>query len=103
MANLSNKNQRIIKVADETCRKVPALAIPEVVPIDVQVQKLTTGVRDTHIELAKVQLELNLKIVELQLKAQPSTLPEVREQCAISVTNVMAAVVSAVANYMFLF
>lgn len=33
----------------------------------------------------KVQLELNLQIAELRLKAQPSTPPEVREQrhCAI--------------------
>ena len=31
--------------------------------------------------MTKVQLELNLQIVELRLKVQPSTPSEVREQC----------------------
>lgn len=36
-----------------------------------------------------------MKIGELQLKAQPSNLPEVREQCMTTVIDVIAAVASA--------
>jgi len=46
--------------------------------------------------MAKVQLELNLQIVELRLKAQPSTPPEVREQCADAITSGMEEINSAV-------
>ncbi len=58
---------------------VPKLAIPEDAEVDEQVYKLAIGVRDARTELAKVQLELNLQIVELQLKAQPSNLTKVKE------------------------
>jgi len=63
----------------EAFRTVPELGIPKVELIDVWVQKLVARVCDARIELEKVQLELNLKITELQLKAQPSTLLEIRE------------------------
>ena len=46
--------------------------------------------------MAKFQLELNLQIVELQLKAQPSTPPEVREQCANVITSGMEEINSVV-------
>lgn len=44
---------------------VPELAIPEEEPIEVHIRKLATGVRDTHTEMGRVQLELNLQIIEL--------------------------------------
>lgn len=43
-----------------------------------------------RIELAKVQFELNLKITEPELRAQPSTPPEVREQRKTYVKDVVA-------------
>ena len=47
-------------------------------------------------EMAKVQLELNLQIVELRLKVQPSTTPEVREQRANTITSGMKEISGAV-------
>jgi len=44
---------------------VPKLAIPEEESVKVHVRKLSTGVCDACIELAKVQLELNLHIADL--------------------------------------
>lgn len=92
--DLTNKNQCLTKVVDEACWTVRELDIPKVEPIDVQVRKLTARVCDTRTELAEVQLELNLKITELQLKAQPLTLPKVRMQCATIVADAVAAVAS---------
>lgn len=48
-------------------------------------------------------MELNLQIVELQLKPQPSTPPEVKEQCAIVITAAIAKVNNAVKDYIRLF
>lgn len=55
------------------------LAIQAEEPVEVHVKKLVAGVHDGREEMAKVQLELNLQITELQLKAQPSTPPKVKE------------------------
>lgn len=53
--------------------------------------------------MARVQLELNLQIVELQLKAQPSTPPEVREQRANTITVAIAKVNNVVTDNTKLF
>lgn len=58
---------------------VPELVIPEEELVKVCIRKLATGMCDTQTKMARVQLELNLQITELQLRAQPSTLPEVKE------------------------
>jgi len=50
-----------------------------------------------------VQLELNLQIVDLQLKAQPSAPPKVKEQCATVVKEAIVVVDSAVADCTQLF
>ena len=55
------------------------LAILEEELVEVHIRKLAIGVCDARTEMARFQLELNLKITELQLKAQPSTLLEVKE------------------------
>ena len=54
-------------------------------------------------EMAKVQLELNLQIAELQLNTQPSTPPEVREQCASTITIGIEDISSAVKDCTKLF
>ena len=46
--------------------------------------------------MAKFQLKLNLYIVELRLKVQPSTPPEVREQHASAITSGLEEISSAV-------
>jgi len=82
---------------------VPESAIPEEEPVEVRVRNLAIGVREVHTEMARVQLELNLNIIELQLKAQPSTLLEVKEQRATAVTEAIAAVNSEVVDCTQLF
>lgn len=49
--------------------------------------------------MAKVRLELNLYIVELWLKAQPSTPPEMREQCTNTITMGIKEISNAVRDY----
>ena len=51
------------------------LAIPEEELVEVHIHKLAIGVCDTRIEMAWVQLKLNLQIMKLQLRTQPSTFP----------------------------
>lgn len=103
MVELTNTNTRMIKAVREACRMVPELAIPKEAEVDEQVYKLAIGVRDARTDLAKVQLELNLQIAGLQLKAQPSTPPEVKDQHATVVTEAIAVVDSAIADYTQLF
>jgi len=75
------------------------LAIHEEEPVKVCVRKLAIGVRSARTKIPRVQLELNLQIIELQLKAYPSTLPKVKEQHATIVTEEIVAVDSAVVDY----
>ena len=70
---------------------------------EAHVRKLAIGVHDARVEMARVQLELNLQIVELQLKAQPSTPLEVKEQRTTTITTTIATVDSAVIDYMKMF
>lgn len=53
--------------------------------------------------MAKFQLELNLQIVELQLKAQPSTPPEMKEQRSNTITAGTIEINSAVMDCTKLF
>lgn len=75
-----------MQVIGDAFRSVPELAIPADLPVEVWIHSLAIGVREAREETTKIQLELNLQIVELRLKAQPSTPPEVREQCASVIT-----------------
>jgi len=54
-------------------------------------------------ELAKVQFVLNLKIINLELKAQPSTPPEVKEKHKATIKDVVATVDVIVKNFITLF
>lgn len=63
--DITHKKQNISIIMAEACRVVPDLGIPEAEPIYVSVRKLAARVCDTWTELAKFQLELNLKISEL--------------------------------------
>ena len=58
---------------------VPKLDIQVEELVEECVHNLATGVRDAREKMAKVWLELNLQIAELQLKAQPSTPLKVKE------------------------
>ena len=69
MTEVTNQNKCIVQVVEEACRMVPELAIPEEESVEVRIRKLATGVRNTWTKMARVQLELNLQITELQLRA----------------------------------
>lgn len=92
-----------MQVVEEAYQMVPELAIQVEEPVETRVRKIATGVRDARAEMARVQLELNLQIVELQSKAQPSTLPEVKEQCTTAVTTIIVVVDNVVPDCMKLF
>lgn len=49
------------------------------------------------------QFELNMKITELEINSQPSTLPEVREQREVAVKEGIATVDAAMADCTTLF
>jgi len=53
--------------------------------------------------VARVQFELNMKSMELQLKSQPSTLPEVREQHGATIKEGMDIVDAIVVDCTTLF
>lgn len=57
------------QVIEEACQIVPDLAIPVEAPTEVHMQRLMVGLHEVQEKMAKVQLELNLQIAELQLKA----------------------------------
>lgn len=65
---------------NDACRHVPEAAIPVDLPIEVRIHSLASEVCDAREETIRVQLELNLQITKLRLKAQPSTPPEIKEQ-----------------------
>jgi len=73
-------------VIDDACQSVPELAIPPSIPAEARIHRLAAGVCEAREEMTKVQLDLNLHIVELRLKVQPSTPLEVREQCTSAIT-----------------
>jgi len=65
----------------KVCSKVPKLAMPAELPIAEKIHHMATGFHTAQEEAAKAQWELNLQIAEVRLTAQPTTPPEVREQC----------------------
>ena len=68
------------------CRSIPELAILADMLAEAWIHRLAVGVHEVREEMTKVQLEPNLHITELRLKAEPSTPPEVREQHASAIT-----------------
>lgn len=68
---------------------VPEFSIPIEAPTKVPIRRLAARVCKARDQMDNVQLELNLQITKLQLKAQPSTPPEVREECASTITSGM--------------
>ena len=97
------QNIHIVQVVEEACKMVPELAIPTEESVKARVHNLAAGVCDEREEMARVQLELNLQIAELYLKAQPSTPPKIKEQRTNTVTTTTSVVDNIVANCMQLF
>lgn len=80
------QNRQLVQLLDEACQRIPEMAILADTPIEARIHRLATGVHKAQEEMTKVQLELNLQIAEMRLKAQPSTPLEVREQCVNTIT-----------------
>lgn len=59
--------------------------------------------RDAKTQMEKVQFELNLKIIDIELNSQPSTPLETKEQCEATVKDVVATIDVAVADCIVLF
>lgn len=57
-----------------------------------KIQKLATAVKESQDEIVRVRFEMQLQISELQLKLQPMTPPEVREQCEATIEEGMTMV-----------
>ena len=87
----------------EACITIPKLHIPEEASMEANIKKLPVGVCDAKTEMAKVQFQLNLKFIELELKSQPSNPPEIREQCDAVVKDAVTTVDVAVAYCTMLF
>lgn len=68
------------QVVGEPCSHAPELEIAVDLPVGIRIHKLASGFHVVKEEAAKIQLELNLQIIELKLQAQPSTPPVVTEQ-----------------------
>lgn len=64
---------------EEAYSSILKLVMPSALPTGEKIQHLAARVHKTQEEATKVQLEINLQITELRLKAQPSTPPKVRE------------------------
>ena len=77
--------------------------IPDEAHVEAKINKLVAGVYDVKAEVAKVYFEQNIKIMELELKSEPSNLLEVREQCEATVKNGIATVDTAIVDSTTLF
>lgn len=66
---------------EEACSSIPELVVPMELPTAEKIHQMAAVVRKTQEAAAKVQLEMNLQIIELHLKAHPSKPLEVREKC----------------------
>lgn len=91
-----SQNWQLVQVIDEVFQSILKLAIPADIPVEAHIHRLAAGVREARELMKNVQLELNLQIVELHLKPQPSTPPEVREQRANAITTRLDEISSAV-------
>lgn len=81
-----SQNQQLVNTVNNACRRIPELAITTNLPVEVRIHSFTSGVRDVREETTRMQLELNIQIVELRLKAQPCTPLEIKEQRANAIT-----------------
>jgi len=73
------------QVVEDSCRSVPELAVLTKLLVAERVHILAAGVHEAWEEMTKVQLEMNLQIIKMQLKVQPSTTPEFKEQCTCTI------------------
>ena len=103
METLQAQNSRLESIVAEACRIVPELHIPKDAQLEAKIKKLIAGVREANTEVGGVQFELNMKTTNLQLKLQPTTPPEVREQHGSTIKEGMATLDTVVADCLVVF
>lgn len=92
-------HNKILEQAMEEARSsVPKLVVPAELLVAEKIHHMVTGLHRAQEEAAKVQLELNLQIVELRLKAPPSTPPEVKEKCDHTIQSELEVIEHVVHN-----
>lgn len=67
-------------MVEEAFRHILELEIMTDLLVGVWIHKLASGFREAKEEATRVQMDLNLQITKLQLKAQSSMPPEFREK-----------------------
>ena len=63
------QKQQLEKMVEEACRHVPKLEIVTDLPVRVRIHKLSSAFHEAKEEATRVQLDLNLQISKLRLKA----------------------------------
>ena len=86
-------------ILDDASRRVPELAIAVDLLVEAWIHSLVSGVCDLREETTRVQLELNLQIDELQLKAQPSTPLKIKEQHTSTIAVGLEEIGGTVCDY----
>ena len=88
-----------MQTVDEARWRILELSITAELPTEMQIHCLASGVRSAREETTGVQLELNLYIVELRMKVQPSTPSEVKEQRVSMIQTGVEEIGRAVQDY----
>lgn len=97
------QSAQIAATVAEACRTVPELHTPKEASVEAKIRKLVVGVCDAKVEVARVQFDLNMKIIKLELKSQTSTPQKVRDQYNIIVKDGVAMVDVIVVDWTMLF
>lgn len=63
------KSSQLEAMIAKACRTMPELNILEEAPLEAKIQKLAAGICDSKVEVASVQFELNMKIIEVDLNS----------------------------------
>lgn len=82
---------------------MPELHISEDAQPEAKIKKLAASVCEAKVEVGRVQFELNMKIIKLQLKLQPTTPSEVWEQCEATIKEGMTTLDAIVIDCTTLF
>lgn len=74
------RQEQLEKSIEDNCNKVSDAKVGEVEPPTQKVTKLALAIKESKNTLAKIKFEYGVQISELQIRLQPATPPEVREQ-----------------------
>lgn len=96
-------NQQLEASLTQVCSELPELQIPAEATSTEKIHKLVAALKEPKEEIGKVWFELQLQILEFQMKLQQPTPPEVREQCKVAIKEDMTTMSATVKDYNHLF